>query len=93
MADSATQLVADILSGILRPLDIPADTQAAAEATYDAVGLLLGDNLDSEDHSDRYGRLSRSRPRLRACRPRPPGLVTAPEPLGAATSAFGKVTQ
>jgi hypothetical protein len=33
MGDSASRLVADILSGTLRLLDIPADTHAAAEAT------------------------------------------------------------
>lgn len=54
MADSAGRLVADILSGTLRLLDIPADMQAAAEATYDDVGLWLGDHIVSDDHWDVY---------------------------------------
>jgi hypothetical protein len=54
MADSASQLVADILSGTVQLLDIPADMQAAAEATYDDVGLWLGDHLESNDHWDVY---------------------------------------
>jgi hypothetical protein len=54
MADSASRLIADILSDTLRLLDIPADMQAAAEATYDDVGLWLGDNLDSTDQWDFY---------------------------------------
>ena len=49
MAESANKLVAEILAGTVRLLDIPADLQAAAEATYDDVGLWLGDNLDSEE--------------------------------------------
>lgn len=54
MSHSASQLVADILSGTLRLLDIPAEMQAAAEATYDDVGLWLGDHLESNDHWDVY---------------------------------------
>lgn len=54
MANSATQLVADILSGTVRVLDIPADLQAAAEATYDDVGLWFGDHLDSDEQWDVY---------------------------------------
>ena len=54
MAEPASRLVADILSGTLRLLDIPADMQAAAEATYDDVGLWLGDHLESDEEWDVY---------------------------------------
>lgn len=54
MADSASRLAGDILTGTVKLLDIPADMQAAAEVTYDDVGLWLGDHLDSDEQWSFY---------------------------------------
>lgn len=46
MSQSAAELVAEVLTGTVELLDIPAELQAAAEATYEDVGLWMGDNLE-----------------------------------------------
>lgn len=52
MAESANQLVAELLTGTVKLLDIPDDLQASAERIYEDVGLWLGDHLDSDDEWD-----------------------------------------
>jgi predicted acylesterase/phospholipase RssA len=49
MAESASELVAELLTNTVSDRDIPAELQAAAETLYQDVGLWFGDHLDSEE--------------------------------------------
>lgn len=50
MAESANELITQLLTGTVKLLDVPPAMQAAAEQIYDEVGLWLGDHLDSDAH-------------------------------------------
>lgn len=49
MAESASELVAELLTNTVSDRDIPAELQAAAETLYQDVGLWFGDHLDSDE--------------------------------------------
>ena len=49
MADTAEELISELLLGTLEQVDLPPELQAGADAAYEDVGLWMSDNLDEGD--------------------------------------------